>query len=407
MENIAWSYGESIHAYNTFGDVVYFDTTYRSMTYGMLFGAWLGISNHGKVTCFGCALLQDETPHTFSWALQAFMRFMKGRYPQTIVTDIDLGLRDAIISELPSTKHVIPVWNILPKASSWFSAVLGSRYSEFKSEFEAVYNIENAEEFEYQWSQLISRYELLSDNHLALLFSLRSCWAVCYTRGCFLAQVASISYFKSVDAFVKGVLNARICLRSFLEQVKISSNCKAQAYEGLQFAHIRTCSPMEEQARKVLTPFAFNLLQCELILAMQYAATEMANSSYIVRHFDKMEGEHLVIWISEDEQIHCSCKEFESSGILCRHALRVLLVKNYFQLPDKYYLSRWRQESSFVCHGDQSNQTGNDEWFQEYNFLTTNLFSEASLTIERSDYMRNELKKELTRLINDVKGMPT
>lgn len=373
---------------------------------------------------------------------------MKGRYPQTIVTDIDLGLRDAIISELPSTKHVIPVWNILPKASSWFSAVLGSRYSEFKSEFEAVYNIENAEEFEYQWSQLISRYELLSDNHLALLFSLRSCWAVCYTRGCFLAQVASISYFKSVDAFVKGVLNARICLRSFLEQVytcitlnvlqlrnfhlvtlilgifkmlyrnswfhslslfqvKISSNCKAQAYEGLQFAHIRTCSPMEEQARKVLTPFAFNLLQCELILAMQYAATEMANSSYIVRHFDKMEGEHLVIWISEDEQIHCSCKEFESSGILCRHALRVLLVKNYFQLPDKYYLSRWRQESSFVCHGDQSNQTGNDEWFQEYNFLTTNLFSEASLTIERSDYMRNELKKELTRLINDVKGMPT
>lgn len=73
VENIAWSYGESIHAYNTFGDVVYFDTTYRSMTYGMLFGAWLGISNHGKVTCFGCALLQDETPHTFSWALQVLL----------------------------------------------------------------------------------------------------------------------------------------------------------------------------------------------------------------------------------------------------------------------------------------------------------------------------------------------
>lgn len=155
---------------------------------------------------------------------------MKGRYPQTIVTDFDVGLRDTIRSELPSTKHVISMWNILPKASIWFSPVLGPRYPEFKSEFEAVYNIENTEEFEYQWGQLISRYELLSDNHMALLFSLRLCWAVCYTRGCFLAQMASISYSKSVDAFLKGILNVQTCLRSFFEQVYVCvSSCILQA----------------------------------------------------------------------------------------------------------------------------------------------------------------------------------
>lgn len=70
VENIAWSYGESIHAYNVFSDVVYFDTTYRSITYGMLFGAWFGIDNHGKTIFFGCVLLQDETHHSFAWALQ-------------------------------------------------------------------------------------------------------------------------------------------------------------------------------------------------------------------------------------------------------------------------------------------------------------------------------------------------
>lgn len=72
VENIAWSYGESVHAYTMFGDVVYFDTTYRSITYGMLFGAWLGIDNHGKIIFFGCALLQDETPRSFAWALQVY-----------------------------------------------------------------------------------------------------------------------------------------------------------------------------------------------------------------------------------------------------------------------------------------------------------------------------------------------
>ncbi|KAL3519280.1 hypothetical protein ACH5RR_017429 [Cinchona calisaya] len=73
-----------------------------------------GINNSGKVFFFGCALLQDETPRSFSWALQVsnplrrctyflalyftslfscadlviyigFVRVMKGRYLQTIL----------------------------------------------------------------------------------------------------------------------------------------------------------------------------------------------------------------------------------------------------------------------------------------------------------------------------------
>lgn len=151
--------------------------------------------------------------------MQAFGRFVKGRYPQTIVTDIDLGLRDAIRSELPNTKHVISIWNILSKVSSWFSLLLGPRYSELKSELEVLFHIESAEEFEYQWSQTVSRFGLKSDKHIALIFSLRMCWALSYVRGCFLAQMASLSFSKSVDAFLKGVFNAQTCLRSFFEQV--------------------------------------------------------------------------------------------------------------------------------------------------------------------------------------------
>lgn len=72
VENIAWAYGDSVHAYDMFGDVVSFDTTYRSITYGLLFGAWFGIDNYGRTIFFGCVLLQDETPRSFSWALQVY-----------------------------------------------------------------------------------------------------------------------------------------------------------------------------------------------------------------------------------------------------------------------------------------------------------------------------------------------
>jgi hypothetical protein len=72
VENIVWSYGDSVRAYTLFGDVVYFDTSYRSITYGMLLGVWLGIDNNGKTIFFGCVLLQDETTRSFAWALQVY-----------------------------------------------------------------------------------------------------------------------------------------------------------------------------------------------------------------------------------------------------------------------------------------------------------------------------------------------
>lgn len=74
VENIAWSYGHSLQAYSFFGDAVIFDTTYRSITYNMLFGVWFGIDNHGNALFLGCVLLQDETSQSFSWALQVRTR---------------------------------------------------------------------------------------------------------------------------------------------------------------------------------------------------------------------------------------------------------------------------------------------------------------------------------------------
>lgn len=406
VEHIAWSYGDSVHAYTMFGDAVYFDTTYQSITYGMLFGAWLGIDNHGRTIFFGCVLLQDETPRSFSWALQTFVRFMRGRCPQTIITDIDSGLRDAITSELPNTKHVISIWNILPKVSSWFSVSLGSRYAEFKSDLDALYRVESTEGFELQWNQMISIFGLSTDKHIVLLHSFRASWALCYMRGCFVARMATTDYSKSIEVFLKGVFSTQTCLRSFFEQVGISANFQNQARREMQYMHSKTCIPIEEHARSILTPFAFNALQHELVLAMQYAVSEMPNGSCLVRHFKEIDGERLVIWIPEDEQIHCSCKEFESSGLLCRHSLRVFIVKNYFQLPDKYYLNRWRRENSLDFYDPHITRNSGDEWFQDYHCLAETLFTESSITKERSEYVQREVTTHLTRILNEVRNMP-
>lgn len=402
VENIAWAYGESVRAFSLFGDVVTFETTYRSITYNMLLGVWFGIDNHGKAVLLGCVLLQDETSQSFSWALQVFVRFMRGNLPQTIVTDIDSGLRDAIATELPNTKHVICIWQVLSKLCSWFSLPLGLQYADFRSEFDLLCHLESIEDFEHQWNHLVTRFGLGSDKHIALLFSYRAFWPFSYIRGYFLARTMTVEYLKSVDTFLKNILSPHSCFKTFFEQVSMAVDNAKQHKEKLLYFPIKTCLPLEEHARTILSPYAFNTLQHEIVLSMQYAITEMANGSYLVRHYKKLEGECLVIWIPEDEQVHCSCKEFEHSGILCRHTIRVLVVKNYFQIPEKYFSLRWRLDSSLVLSDGQIIQDCNDECSQAFHSLTTTLYSESFISKERFNYVH----RELTQLLEHVRTMP-
>lgn len=164
---------------------------------------------------------------------------------------------------------------------------------------------------------------------------------------------------------------------------------------------IKTCLPIEEHARSILTPYAFNVLQHEIVLSGQYATTEMANGTYIVRHYKKLEGECFVIWVPEDEQIHCSCKEFEHSGMLCRHSIRVLVVKNYFQIPDKYFPLRWQLESS-LAPIDYQNAARSDEYAEAFHSVTTTLLNESLISKDRFNFVHGEL----TRLLAHVRSMP-
>ncbi|KAF6153786.1 hypothetical protein GIB67_001019 [Kingdonia uniflora] len=398
LENIAWTYVDSKRAYRTFGDVVGFDVTYREMTYDRVLGVWFGKDNNGETVFFGCVLLRDETSQSFAWALKVFLRFMQGRSPQTILTDIDLGLQDAIASVLPNTKHVICAWHIVSKLSSWLSFPLGAQFEEFKGEFDRLYNLENKRDFDAQWNQMITRFALGSNKHASILFAHRASWAQPYIRGHFLAKMMSDQYSKSIDAFLKRILTSQTCLESFFEQVSaVASNKNEAGEEKIEDIQIKTAMPVEEHASGILTHYAFNLLQHEIVLSMQCAAVETSHGSYTVHHHKKMDSKGSVVnWFPKDEKIYCSCKEFEASGILCRHALRVLALKNYFQLPLKYLPVRWRQESSLV-------QCSDDNWSQAFQSLTSALYAESIGAKERIDYVH----RELTRILNHVSTMAT
>ncbi|XP_058187790.1 protein FAR1-RELATED SEQUENCE 5-like isoform X1 [Rhododendron vialii] len=67
LGKLFWADSKSRMDYAAFGDVLIFDTTYRTNAYKKPFVILAGVSNHFLTTIFGCALLVDETFATYTW----------------------------------------------------------------------------------------------------------------------------------------------------------------------------------------------------------------------------------------------------------------------------------------------------------------------------------------------------
>ncbi|CAL9018907.1 unnamed protein product [Prunus brigantina] len=60
------------------------------------------------------------------------------------------------------------------------------------------------------------------------------------------------------------------------------------------------------------------------------------------------------------DKAYCSCKGFEFWGILCRHILAFLRMKQVEHLPNKYILKRWLQSAKCSVVYDKNDKEGKD-----------------------------------------------
>lgn len=148
---------------------------------------------------------------------------MNGKAPETILTDQNMWLKEAVATEMPSTKHAFCIWHIVAKFSDWFSALLGSKYDKWKAEFYRLYNLHSVEDFEAGWREMVDTYGLHGNKHIVSLYALRSFWALPYLRCYFFAGMTGTFQSEAINAYIQRFLGAQTFHDNFIEQVANTS----------------------------------------------------------------------------------------------------------------------------------------------------------------------------------------
>ena len=192
------------------------------------------------------------------------------------------------------------------------------------------------------------------------------------------------------------------------KQVAVAVDFKDQAGEqqtmqqNLQNLCLKTGAPMESHAATILTPYAFTKLQDQIVYATHYASFQM-DDGFLVRHHTKLEGGRKVYWVPREGIISCSCHQFDFSGILCRHALRVLSTGNCFQIPERYLPVRWRRISSSSSTKLFSTIPGDHaEKVQLLQGMVSTLVTESAKSKERLD----AATEQVSILLSQIREQP-
>ncbi|XP_051120542.1 protein FAR1-RELATED SEQUENCE 5-like isoform X2 [Andrographis paniculata] len=410
ITNIFWVDGWMKASYDDFGDVVSFDTTYRKNKENRPLALFVGVNHHKQTVVFGAALLYDETIPSFEWLFDTFASIMGGKKPVTILTDEDDAMANALVARWPETHHKLCIWHIYQNATIHLSDIF-EKHEKFAHDFgRCIYDIEEEDEFLYEWNEMLVKYDLLENVWLKRLFRVKEKWALVYDRQFFCADITSTQRNESIHKVIKKYVSSNNNLRIFfkvfeklIEYYRFEElNADFEASTSAQVVPIQ----LLKHAASLYTPEVFKDFQNELwkafdctgVLRGAYGTVAEYHVSYLGRT-----KPHVVKYNSGDGTVSCSCKKFEFGGLLCFHALKILTNNNILEIPKQYVLKRWTKSAKVGCLPGriaslEDPRTKSSTRGTDLSLFFNKLVTRASETKESYELMKRIFVKTLERV---------
>ncbi|XP_077249076.1 protein FAR1-RELATED SEQUENCE 5-like [Tasmannia lanceolata] len=219
LRSMFWADSMARESYMTFSDVIVFDVTYRTNMYLMPFAPFTRVNHHRQSILFGCALLADETEETFTWLFKQWLQCMHGKVPGTIITDMDVAMRNAIKNVFPNTRHRFCSWHITKHLVEHVPAMREAD-GDFPKDYYRWYNTGDIDECEMEWRRLCLKYKIDENDWLSKMWELRIHWVPAYWKGTFTAGMTSSQRSESMNAFFDGFVNQKTSLRDFVANMR-------------------------------------------------------------------------------------------------------------------------------------------------------------------------------------------
>ncbi|XP_021729707.1 protein FAR1-RELATED SEQUENCE 6-like [Chenopodium quinoa] len=193
-------------------------------------------------------------------------------------------------------------------------------------------------------------------------------WVPAYMKECFWAGMKTTQRVESINRFFDGYVNRKTKLHEFPQKYdmaltqRVSDEVSADERCSKYLRRLVSGFKVEKIFQKLYTDNKFQEVQteCSRLMYCNIRGKEVLSENLI---------QYLLIdrvWIvppgaSEEvitdrrrlyqvtyypmtKEVQCVCRKFETSGILCKHCIRILDENEVEDLPQKYILDRWRKD---------------------------------------------------------------
>ncbi|PNT76230.1 hypothetical protein BRADI_1g46084v3 [Brachypodium distachyon] len=400
VTNIFWSDGYSRELYKDCGDLVSFDTTYRTNRYNLPFAPIVGITSHGDNCLFGCAFLQNEIAKTFIWLFETLLECMGGKELVSIITDQDAAMRTAIKQVFPRTNHRNCLFHIMKKAQEKAVMTFATTPSLHDDFMDIVHRSVTIAEFERLWTQMTVNYKLEHITYFKIMWANRWRFVPVYFKTCFYPFVQTTARSEGTNAIFKDNVSCTHSVSSFLDEYDriaegIEENQKHHdSVTRDTKAKLNSAYFFELQAARLLNRSIFYKFQKQVIHSTRYNVdvTE-ANRKYSVYKTEKQSRKdfrlrrYVVSVNLPASDYSCICCKFQKDGLLCAHVLRVLVHLNITELDEKYFIDIWRPKEKKIKRNIANNipvdLTGEDTQMR-YNVISKRMTDLASRAVKNN-----------------------
>ncbi|WVZ84607.1 hypothetical protein U9M48_031629 [Paspalum notatum var. saurae] len=323
LKGLFWADSQSRIDYKAFGDVVVFDSTYRTNRYNMPFVPFVGLNHHRSTVIFGCGIISHETSEAYEWMLWTFLLAMAQKHPISVITDGDLAMQRALRVVWPNCNHRLCVWHIGQN-------VIRNLHDEaLKEDFKAfIFDCSSVEELERKWDKFLEKFEVNSESWLYQMYKMRKLWCAAYHVGhCFLG-LTSNQRSESLNSRLHAHLDGKMTLIGMVQHYdqclsdfrRKEANEDIVALQTVPFTEAYA-SAIEKDAARLFTPNVFAQVKFSIDAANNCIVSDVLDgcdiATYMVAKMDRREIRYNVTCEFKSDAlfgISCSCRKLECFG---------------------------------------------------------------------------------------------